>query len=335
MLVIDTSLDETSVAITRGRKILTNVVFSQIEYHQKYQGVMPSLAKRLHQEKLPLVIEKALKNTRLKLEDIDLFAITQGPGQAIALEVGIDTAKKLALKYQKQLIAVNHLVGHVYSAFAQNRNEKPQREFKFPYLCLLISGGHTQLMFFTDHLQFEILGETLDDAVGEALDKAARMLGFGYPGGPIIERLAEKGDPSRFKLPIPLIHKKGLDFSYSGLKTALLYTVKKEKLSRKKIEDLAASFQDTVIKSLLFKLKRALWEYEVKRIIVAGGVVSNQAIRRALKKAFPKQEFLFPSLPGLFTDNAAMIGVAAYFYFQQKRFADPKTLDRAPNLPLA
>jgi len=334
ILAVDTSLDETSVAITRGRRVLTNVVFSQIKYHQKYRGVMPSLAKRLHQEKLPLVIKKALKNVSLQKKDIDIWAVTQGPGQAIALEVGINTVKKLAPKYQKPIIAVNHMIGHVYSAFCQNKNAKPEREFEFPYLVLIISGGHTQLLLFKDHLKFELLGETLDDAVGEALDKAARMLGFGYPGGPIIERLSKKGKVDKYKLPVPLIHKGGLDFSYSGLKTALLYKTKEMgKLSKQEIYDLSASFQATVIKSFLFKIKRAFKEYrDIDRLIVVGGVSSNEAIRRGLKKEFKDKNILFPSLKGVFTDNAAMIGVAAYYYYLSKKWADSNNLDRLPNM---
>lgn len=334
ILAIDTSLDETSVAVTRGRRILTNVVFSQVKYHQKYKGVMPSLAKRLHQEKLPLVIKKALKNTSLSESEIDLFAVTQGPGQALALEVGIKTVKELALKHKKPLVAVNHMVGHIYSAFCQNSKGNPGRDFDFPYLVLIISGGHTQLLLFKDHLEFELLGETLDDAVGEALDKAARMLGFGYPGGPIIERLSKKGDGDKYQLPVPLIHKGGLDFSYSGLKTALLYKIREMgKLSGQEIYDLSASFQSTVIKSFLFKIKRALKEHQgIESLIVVGGVSSNEVIRRSLKKEFSDKKLFFPSLKGVFTDNAAMIGVAAYYYYLAKRVADLNNLDRLPNM---
>jgi N6-L-threonylcarbamoyladenine synthase len=334
ILAIDTSLDETSVAITEGRRVLTNVVFSQIKYHQQYRGVMPALAKRLHQEKLPLVLKKALSNVRLKEKEIDIFAVTQGPGQAIALEVGILAAKKLAADHQKPLVGVNHLVGHIYSAFCQNRSGLPNRKFQFPYLCLIVSGGHTQLVLFDHHLDFRLLGETLDDAAGEALDKAARMLGFGYPGGPVIERLAAIGDPQRFVLPVPLIHKAGLDFSYSGLKTALLYKVKKMGiLSKTEIQDLAAAFQQSLIDSLLFKVKRALKSYpEVKTVLVIGGVASNQALRRRMRSVFKLYRVLFPSWPSVVTDNAAMIGVAAYYYFLAHKTTDLSHLDRQPNL---
>lgn len=334
ILAIDTSLDETSVAVTCGRRVLTNVVFSQIPYHQKYRGVMPALAKRLHQEKLPIVIKKALQNTRLKMEKIDAVAVTRGPGQAIALEVGIAEAKRLTVQYHKSLIGVNHMVGHIYSAFCQNRNGLPQRDFSFPYLCLTISGGHTQLVLFKDHLKFELLGETLDDAVGEALDKAARMLGFGYPGGPIIERLAGLGDPDKYPFSVPMSQQPGLDFSYSGIKTAILYKIQKMgKLSKQNTLDLAASFQQALIDSLILKILRALKQYPtIRRLIVVGGVASNQKVRQSVRRQFRAYEVLFPALPSVFTDNAAMIGVAAYYYWQKKQWFSPVSLERQPNL---
>ena len=249
ILSIDTSCDETSVAITEGRRVLSNVIYSQVLIHKKWGGVVPSLAKWAHEERIDFVIAEALKKYRgdrtpeVKEERsdgrtsgvnrlIDFIAVTQGPGLAVALEVGINKAKELARKFNKKIIAVNHMEGHIYSSFVQNRNGNPKREFQFPYLALLISGGHTELVIFKNHIDYEVIGQTIDDAAGEALDKAAKMLGLGYPGGAVIERLAEEVDNQDFyKFPRPMLKSNDLNFSFSGLKTAFYYFTKRSNQS--------------------------------------------------------------------------------------------------------
>ncbi|MBU2592096.1 MAG: tRNA (adenosine(37)-N6)-threonylcarbamoyltransferase complex transferase subunit TsaD [Patescibacteria group bacterium] len=321
ILAIETSCDETAAAVTEGRKILSNAVFSQINIHKKYGGVYPVLAKRAHQEKVGPIIEKALKDAGVKIGQIDAFAATFGPGLVIALEVGLNKAKELALKYQKPLIPVDHIEGHVYSVFGQNRNGLPKRNFDFPFLALIVSGGTTSLIMVEDHLKYQILGKTLDDAAGEALDKAAKMIGLGYPGGPIIEELAKEGNPDFLSLPMPMKQRKDLDFSYSGLKTAFKREL--EKLSSKSINknlaNLAASFQETVFGSIIDKLESALEETGVKTLAVGGGVIANTALRKKIRAVVRKKgvSVYFPYQKRLFNDNAAMIGVAAYFKYRK------------------
>jgi N6-L-threonylcarbamoyladenine synthase len=220
ILAIDTSCDETSVAILENDRLFSNIVSSQVELHYKWGGVVPSIAKRAHQEKLDPSIELALKRARLKIEDIDVFAVTYGPGLAIALEVGIKKAKELAKKYKKPLVAVDHMEGHIYSNLIRNSRGNFYNSFsgvKFPLLVLLVSGGHTEIIFMKDHGEYGVVGQTLDDAAGEAFDKVARPLMLGYPGGPVIEQFAENGDEDMFKLPKPIIHLKNYNFSFSGL----------------------------------------------------------------------------------------------------------------------
>lgn len=228
ILAIDTSCDETSVAVVEDDRVISNQLSSQIQSHQEWGGVVPSLAKRKHEELIDFVIQKALKQARVSLEDIDVFAVTQGPGLAIALEVGIKKAKELALKYEKPLVPVNHMEGHIYSTLAKNSKGKPEIVYEFPLLALLVSGGHTEFVVMRGHGQYEIVGQTLDDAIGEAFDKVGRMLDLGYPAGPVIERLAKEGDENRYMLPIPMIHSGDGNMSYSGLKTAAMKLVNQE-----------------------------------------------------------------------------------------------------------
>lgn len=337
ILSIDTSCDETSVAVTEGRKILANEIYSQILIHKKWGGVVPSLAKRAHEERIDLVINEALNKV---VVPVDYIAVTYGPGLAVALEVSIKKAKELAKTYDKKIISVNHMEGHIYSCFAQNRKGNPKVKFSFPYLCLLISGGHTELVKFSDHLKYEILGETIDDAAGESLDKAAKMLGLGYPGGPIIERLAQLGDSSYHQFPRPMIRSKDFNFSFSGLKTSFYYFLKnlKEKERLKNLNNLAASFQEAVLETLLNKLKQAMEKTRIKNILVAGGVAANLSLRRRIRQLVIQHhgQVLFPPFKNLYGDNAAMIGVAAYYKALKNIFVNNlERLDRVPRLKLS
>jgi len=334
ILAIETSCDETAVAVTEGRRVLSNVIFSQIDIHKEYGGVYPSLAKRAHQEKIDPVILKALKISGVKMEKIGAIAVTAGQGLVVALEVGLEKGKELARVYRKPLIPIDHTEGHIYSCFGQNRKGKPAREFKFPLLALIISGGYTGLILVKDHLKYEILGKTLDDAVGEAFDKACKMIGLGYPGGPVIEALAKKGDPGFLKLPIPMRAHPGFDFSYSGLKTAFYNRLAKmdEKKIKQNLCSLAASFQETAFTALEVRLKKALLTTGVKQLVVGGGVIANKVLRKKIRKLSRdlEVEVLFPSSEKLVGDNAAMIGVAGHFKYQRGIYLEKNfdSLDR-------
>jgi len=338
ILAIDTSCDETSVAITNNRQVLSNVLFSQIKVHQPYGGVYPLLAKREHLRKIGPAFNLALKRAGLKIINLQAIAVSFGPGLAPALEVGVNFAKELSQQNALPLIPVDHLEGHIYSVFAKNRGGNPKREIAFPLLAFIISGGHTQLVLMKNHIQYQILGQTLDDAAGEALDKAARLLGLGYPGGPIIERLAKKGGVNKYPLPIPMIKQASLDFSYSGVKTAFKRLVnalnEREKLAN--LADLCASFQQTIITSLLKKLEQALRQYHPKTIVIGGGVAQNYELRQQIRTLIGKKTpVYFPASKLLTGDNAAMIGVAAYFKWQKGIFLkNPNKLDRLPRTNL-
>jgi N6-L-threonylcarbamoyladenine synthase len=346
ILAIDTSCDETSVAVTEDDRVISNKVSSQIEFHKKYGGVMPSLARRMHEESIDLVVKEALQGAKISLKDIDVFAVTYGPGLAIALEVGVTKIKEFAKTYGKPLVGVNHMEGHLYSALSHNAAGNPKIEYAFPLIALLVSGGHTELVLMRDHGKYEILGRTLDDAVGEAFDKVARMLELGYPGGPVVEELAKRGDPARFPLPVPMSKEKTLDMSYSGLKTAVLYLTKKvftenmdPKVKSQMICDIAASFQKSAFDSILIKTKRALEQIAtdtpVHDIVLGGGVSANGMLRKRLRKEFgSKFRLHFPTSKKLYGDNAGMIGVAAYHNARRGKFADAEKLDRDPNLSL-
>ena len=368
ILAIDTSCDETSVAVTSGRKVLSNVIYSQILLHKKWGGVVPSIAKRAHEERIDFVVENALNNFRRSakilsrlnsspmekglvkhlvsknfvsrlLEGIDAIAVTQGPGLAVALEVGIKKAKELAKKYQKKLISINHLEGHIYSAFVQNSQGNPKKEFKFPYLTLIVSGGHTEFVIFKNHLEYEVIGETLDDAAGESLDKAAKLLGLGYPGGPVIERLAkevENADSHHF--PRPMLKSKDLNFSFSGLKTSFYYFLRKGKTPLSGVKFLASSFQEAVFDTLIKKTEKAIKQTGINRLIIGGGVIANMRLRKLMRDLVKKYkgEVLFPSYKYLAGDNAAMIGVVAGFKADKGLFVeDINKLDRVPRFNIS
>lgn len=339
ILAIDTSADETSAAVTDGRKILSNVRYSQILAHTQWGGIVPSIAKRAHQERIDFVIQKALKKAGQTIETIDYIAVTYGPGLSVALEVGIAKAKELSKQFNKKIIPVNHLEGHIYSCFVQNSRGNPKRPFQFPYIVLSISGGHTMLAVFDDHLTYKILGETVDDAAGEALDKAAKMLGLGYPGGPIIEKLASLGDRRYHYFPRPMRSSLNLDFSFSGLKTSFLYFIRTLSPVEKQnhMNDLAASYQEAVFDSLLFKLKDAVKKTGIKNLLVCGGVAANSYLRQRVRSLAKEAggSVLFPSYPMLTGDNAAMIGVVAYYKAKKGAFVeDVLNFEREPRAPL-
>lgn len=348
ILAIDTSFDETSVAVTQDDCILSNKIASEIEIHKKWGGVVPSIARRLHEEKIDFVIKEALTQAKTKLEEIDAFAVTYGPGLAIALEVGIQKIEKLAKDYDKKIIKVNHMEGHIYSALSRNSKGNPELKYEFPLLALLVSGGHTELVLMKDHGSYEIIGRTLDDAVGEAFDKVGRMLEVGYPGGPMIEQIAKDGDENAYVLPIPMTKTRNTEMSYSGLKTAILYLTRKvftegmdPKEKAKITRDIAASFQKTAIDSLILKTRIALENLEkkdgliIKDLILAGGVAANNLLRKRFRTKFGKTHRVhFPTDKKLYCDNAGMIGVAAYFNALQNKFVQEHPIQREPNLSL-
>lgn len=349
ILSIDTSCDETAAAITERRRVLSQSIFSQIVTHKQWGGVVPSLAKRVHEERIDGIIAQTLRKyaTYVGVEQaevwntIDAVAVTYGPGLAIALEVGIRKAKELAAAHGKPLVAVNHMEGHIYSSFVQNRNGNPKREYTFPYLALLISGAHTEIVLFSDHLTYKVLGETRDDAAGEAIDKAARMLGFGYPGGPVLERLSEQaGNSDIYKFPRPMVRSKDLNFSFSGLKTSFLYFTRAmtEKEKTDSIRGLASSFQAAIFDTLVRKTASAMDMTGVNNLVVGGGVAANLHLRNLLKHMVTKRggTVIFPSYKYLTGDNAAMIGVVAYYKAQKGLFVqDFSQLDRVPRLSLS
>ncbi len=308
ILAIETSCDDTSVAIIKnGKTILSNVLSSQIKSHQAYGGVVPELASRLHAEKINYLIDKALNDAAVTFQDITACAVTVGPGLEGALLVGVSVAKVIASSLNIPLIPVNHIHGHIYAHLADHSLE-------CPFLSLIVSGGHTQLIHVPQHDSFDIIGKTRDDAAGEVFDKVARALGLGYPGGPIIEKTAQTGDATRFKFTIPMKHD-GLDFSFSGLKTAVIQLIKSLEQTDEPlpIADICASFQKVVADTLVIKTMRAFETISAQRLIVGGGVIANTYITTALADACKKRGIDYIPIPRqLCTDNAAMIGLAAY-----------------------
>lgn len=337
ILAIETSCDDTCAAVLENDRILANVISSQVDLYEKWGGVVPDIAKRAHMERIEPVINEALKRAKIKIEDVDVIGVTQGPGLAIALGIGVNKAKELAKKYNKKLVAVNHIEGHLMANLLKNKQGKPERKVEFPALVLTVSGGHTKIILMKNIRDYEVIGETLDDAAGEALDKAAKMLGLGYPGGPIIERLAKNGNKKFLELPRPLADKKILDFSFSGLKTSFYYKIKdwdKERIF-KNINNLAASFQNAVFDSLLRKFKLAIEKYEPKTLLASGGVLSNLELRKILRKLAKEKNLpiWMPAKKELNTDNAAMIGMVTYQKALRKEFVeDIDSLDRDPRL---
>ncbi|HAR6225454.1 tRNA (adenosine(37)-N6)-threonylcarbamoyltransferase complex transferase subunit TsaD [Staphylococcus pseudintermedius] len=308
ILALETSCDETSVSvIENGQTILSNSVLSQIESHQRFGGVVPEVASRHHVENITVMIEEALQQAHTSIEDVDAVAVTQGPGLIGALLVGVNAAKALAFANDKPLIPVHHIAGHVYA-------NQLQSGLKFPLIALIVSGGHTELVYMENHLQFEVIGETRDDAVGEAYDKVARKLGLPYPGGPAIDRLAAQGEDT-YDFPRVWLEPDSYGFSFSGLKSAVINKLHQLEQKGDPIipENVATSFQNSVVEVLVGKAMRACEAYGVKQLIVAGGVASNRGLRHALEVATAEKgiELAIPE-PKLCTDNAAMIGAAAH-----------------------
>ncbi|HHX58909.1 MAG TPA: tRNA (adenosine(37)-N6)-threonylcarbamoyltransferase complex transferase subunit TsaD [Candidatus Moranbacteria bacterium] len=334
---IETSCDETSVAVLRGNEknssvqILSNIVSSQIKLHAKWGGVVPNLAAREHVKNIIPVLQQALLSAKVQLNQVDLFSVTNGPGLIPALLVGVNTAKTLCYFHQKPLLGIHHVEGHLTGAFFDNYSTCKITPDDLPLLCLTVSGGHTQLIYSKNFLEYEIIGETQDDAAGEAFDKVAKMLEVGYPGGPIVEKLAseylsEHGHSDTLKLPRPMLKNNNFDFSFSGLKTAVLYQWENQKNSapEQALVDLKKQFcyefQQAVTEVLTKKTVAAIQKHKPQTVILAGGVAANQTIRAALQKEIsqniPKTKFLSPPMT-LCGDNAAMIGAAAFFRFQK------------------
>ena len=316
ILAIESSCDETACAIIKNNELLANVISSQIEIHQKYGGVMPEIASRLHLENILVVINEALHKANISLDDVSAFAVTRGPGLIGALHVGLQAIKTLSLIYNKPIIPVHHLAGHIYA----NEFVKP---LSFPLLAVVVSGGNTELVYMKEHLSFEIIGETKDDAIGESFDKVARVLGLPYPGGVAIDKLAKLGKHT-YSLPTPL--KDGsLNVSYSGLKTAVINLVHKEKQNGREINinDMAKSFQDTAINELLIRVKKATSIYNVKQVVLAGGVSANSYLRSEISRMYENSD-IDVIIPPLWctTDNAAMIAKVASYLYERNIFSD-------------
>ncbi len=328
---IETSCDETAAAIVEdGKKIISNIVASQISIHQKYGGVVPEIASRKHIEYIIPVIEKALSTPGKKLGDLSGIAVTYGPGLVGSLLVGLSVAKAIAYTQNIPLIGVNHLEAHIYANFLEHKKIEP------PFICLIVSGGHTSLVYIKDFREYKFLGQTKDDAAGEAFDKIAKILNLGYPGGPIIEKLAKKGNPLAINFPRPLLNNESYDFSFSGLKTAVIYYIKKTKEENKivQVKDILASFQQAVIDVLVEKTIRAALEFDTKKIVLAGGVAANDLLRRSIKKRANslKLKVFYPSF-SLCTDNAAMVASVGYYKLRENKKSS-LNLDAISRLPL-
>jgi N6-L-threonylcarbamoyladenine synthase len=322
ILAIESSCDDTGIAILRDRKVVSNLVATQ-EIHKQYGGVVPELASRAHQQNLIPALEEGLRRANISIQDIDAIAFARGPGLIGSLMVGVNFAKGLSLSLGKPLIEVNHIHAHVLAHLIEEDGvENPV----FPFLCLTVSGGHTQLMIARTDDDLEIIGQTMDDAAGEAFDKAAKILGLPYPGGPLIDKFGQKGNPNAFEFPIPQIT--GYNFSFSGLKTSMLYFIRDQMKSepdfiQKNLADICSSYQKTIIKFLLQKLIKASKELNISNLAISGGVSANSLLRKEFELVGKKEncKTFIPQFEYC-TDNAAMIGIAAYFKFHKKDFSD-------------
>jgi N6-L-threonylcarbamoyladenine synthase len=331
ILAIESSCDETAAAVVKnGREVLSNVISSQIELHKLYGGVVPEIASRKHIEKINIVIEEALKEANMKLQEITAIGVTYGPGLVGALLVGVSAAKAISYASNLPLVGVHHIEGHISANYIENKDLEP------PFMCLVVSGGHTHLVIVKDYGKFEILGRTRDDAAGEAFDKVARAIGLGYPGGPKIDKLSKEGNGDAIHFPRAKVSEGLYDFSFSGLKSAVLNYLNSQDMKREKINtaDVAASFQKAVIDVLVHNSMSAVKEYHIKKFAIAGGVASNSGLRDAMEEACRNAgvDFYHPS-PILCTDNAAMIGAAAFYeYISGTRHG--MDLNAVPNLKL-
>ncbi len=331
ILAIESSCDETAAAVVKnGREVLSNVISSQIALHTLYGGVVPEIASRKHIEKCNQVIEEALKEAGVTLPDITAVGVTYGPGLVGALLVGVAEAKAIAYAANLPLVGVHHIEGHISANFIENKELEP------PFVCLIVSGGHTHLVIVRDYGEYEIIGKTRDDAAGEAFDKVARAIGLGYPGGPKVDKLAKEGNPHAIEFPRAQIEGAPYDFSFSGVKSAVLNHLNSCQMKGEEVNraDLAASFQASIIEALVSRAVRAAKEYNFGKLAIAGGVASNSALRTAMQEACRKEgiEFYYPS-PIFCTDNAAMIGTAAYYEYQ-KGTRHGWDLNAVPNLKL-
>lgn len=331
ILAIESSCDETAAAVVKnGRQVLSNVIYSQIALHTEFGGVVPEIASRKHIEKINQVIESALSEAKMTLEEITAVAVTYGPGLVGALLVGVAEAKALAYAAGKPLVGVHHIEGHISANYIENLDLEP------PFICLIVSGGHTHLVVVKDYGEFEILGRTRDDAAGEAFDKVARAVGLGYPGGPKVDRAAQGGDKHAIEFPRAKVGDNPYDFSFSGLKSAVLNYINHAKMTGEEIcvPDLAASFQNAVVEVLVSHAIGAAKEYGFDKLAIAGGVASNSALREGMREACEREgiHFYHPS-PVYCTDNAAMIGVAAYYEYINGSRAG-WDLNAVPNLKL-
>ena len=331
ILAIESSCDETAAAVVKnGREVLSNIISSQIALHTLYGGVVPELASRKHIEKINQVMEEALSKAQMSLAEMDAVAVTYGPGLVGALLVGVAEAKAVAYAAKKPLIGVHHIEGHISANYIENKDLEP------PFLCLVVSGGHTHLVQVEDYGRYQIVGRTRDDAAGEAFDKVARAIGLGYPGGPKIEKVSREGNPNAIAFPRAKVAEHRYDFSFSGVKSAVLNYINGCRMKGEEYSqaDVAASFQKAVTEVLVEHAMHAVEEYHVDRFAIAGGVASNSALRLAMKDACEKRgvRFYYPS-PVYCTDNAAMIGAAGYYEYQ-KGVRHGYDLNAVPNLKL-
>ncbi len=335
ILAIETSCDETAAAVIADGKIKSNVVASQAKMHAQFGGVVPEVAARDHIKAIIPTVKLAIAKAKTRLSDMDYIAVTQGPGLATSLMVGADTAKALGTALDIPVLPINHLEAHIYANFVGKIQKSKFKNQIFPAIILIVSGGHTMLVEMKKHGNYRILGETRDDAAGEAFDKTAKMLKLGYPGGPMISKLALSGNPEAFNFPRPMIGSGNFEFSFSGLKTAVLYKIMEQKTwNRKQKANLAASVQQAIIETLISKLEKAIRQYKPNTIMLGGGVAANEMLREKFKKLGKKYK-IKASIPEFeyCTDNAAMIGLAAYFRIKNLKLKI-KNFSIDPNLKL-
>lgn len=331
ILGIESSCDDTSASVVCDGKLLSNVINTQA-IHEKYGGVVPELASRAHQQNIVLVVKEAIERAGIGMDELDAIAFTKGPGLLGSLLVGASFAKGLSVSLGIPLVGVNHLHGHILAHFLREKDEDDCVP-KFPFLCLLVSGGHSQIVLVSDYLDFEIIGKTIDDAAGEAFDKCAKVMGLPYPGGPVIDRLSKIGDENRFKFAKPSIP--GFDYSFSGLKTSFLYTVRDEVAKNpnfiaENVNDLAASLQKTIIDILFNKLEKAVKQTGIRRVAISGGVSANSGLRNRMLQAAEKKkwEVYIPKI-SYTTDNAAMIALVGYYMYQKGKLSPLSVIPQA------
>ena len=329
ILAIETSCDETAAAVIENGSIKSTIIASQAKQHAQFGGVVPEVAARSHIEAIVPTINLALEQSLTSLKNLNYIAVTQGPGLATSLMVGIDTAHALGAVLNIPVLPVNHLEAHIYANFVA-------KKIRFPAIILIVSGGHTLLVEMKKHNTYRILGETVDDAAGEAFDKTAKMLDLGYPGGPMISKLAKSGNPAAYAFPRPMINSGNFEFSFSGLKTAVLYSLQKEKKLNQQVKaDYSASLQTAIVETLIVKLQKSIERYKPKTIMLGGGVAANELLRTEFTKLGKKYN-LTASIPKFeyCTDNAAMIGLAAFYRIKNKKAKFPKVFSAQPNLQL-